>query len=71
MYVDEIRAHALILFSCIADDALFLEWEDLSEASKQEFEDNGPIPCEGRGFAGIWCERCRFGQTEELENETV
>lgn len=46
---------------CYADEQLFLPWEEMNEKSRLEFTLNGPIPCEGGGVPGFWCEACRFG----------
>lgn len=51
--------------ACHAPEDLIGEWDVLSDAAKQEFEDNGPIPCEGNGWTGPWCEGCRFGSVEK------
>ena len=47
---------------CFADPVLFLKSEDLPKNAIAEFKKNGPIPCEGSGWPGVWCEGCRFGK---------
>ena len=53
------------LVECYAKPILFEPWENLSEEVKYEFMTNGPIPCEGGGVPGMWCDGCRFGKVYE------
>lgn len=64
--MDKGRAYSLTAFICTADDDLFGEWDDLPDHARQEYEDNGPVPCDGGGVPGEWCTRCRFGRTETV-----
>jgi hypothetical protein len=50
--------------SCYADPRLFEEWDTLSKDAKLEFIKNGPVPCEGGGTPGQWCDSCRFGHVD-------
>jgi len=49
---------------CFGKEELFWEWEDMPDWAKQEFEDNGGIPCEGSGSPAEYCSECRFGKVE-------
>lgn len=51
----------LITAECFADPVLFLDWDEMPLGARGEFEVRGPIPCEGGGVPGEWCEQCRFG----------
>ncbi len=62
------RQTALVTCHCHAKPALFGHWDSLTEAARTEFAINGPIPCEGLGRVGQWCEGCRFGVVEDPEN---
>ena len=55
------RMSADVRCVCYASPKLFVPWEQLSTAAKNEFVRNGPIPCEGGGVPGSWCGECRFG----------
>jgi hypothetical protein len=46
---------------CFADPVLFVGWEKMPDSARNEFNQNGPIPCEGGGLPGEWCQGCRFG----------
>jgi hypothetical protein len=63
------RAWAVVLFECHARDSLFGPWEDMTAADRNEFIENGPIPCEGGGVPGSWCENCRFGAASILDSD--
>lgn len=63
------RAESTVLCQCYGAPELFLAWDDMPRAVRQEFEKNGPIPCEGGGVPGPWCEDCRFGKVHEPEDE--
>ena len=52
---------------CFADPKLFFPWDELNEKARDEFDTNGPIPCEGGGVAVSWCADCRFGKVDEPE----
>lgn len=54
----------LITAQCFADPVLFLPWDEMTSEARDEFDVNGPIPCEGGGVPGEWCEQCRFGNVE-------
>lgn len=54
----------LVTATCYAAPVLFIRWDDMPKGAKDEFDRNGPIPCEGGGTPGEWCEQCRFGQVE-------
>lgn len=56
-------------FHCYAANELFLPWDQLSQRAKDEFDNNGPIPCEGGGVPGPWCDNCRFGSIGEPDVE--
>ncbi len=56
-----IRRETSSIAECYASPDLFVDWDKASKAAKNEFEVNGPIPCEGGGLPGFWCEGCRFG----------
>lgn len=60
------RASQGLVAHCYAMPALFLPWEELSPAARQEFTTHGPIPCEGSGAVGVWCQSCRFGELVEV-----
>lgn len=62
---DTIRDSATVEYLCYADEMLFGEWNDLLPIAQQEFENNGPVPCEGSGWAGPYCAHCRFGEVLE------
>jgi len=53
---------------CFADPELFKPWGEMSSKAKQEFDVNGPIPCEGGGLPGLWCDGCRFGHVNEPDD---
>lgn len=63
------RIRAIIAADCFADKSLFLPWENLSRAAKNEFDKNGPVPCEGGGIPGEWCSNCRFGKLLNIDME--
>lgn len=63
------RAESDVRCQCFAKPVLFLAWEKLPKSARDEFTNNGPIPCEGGGVPGAWCSGCRFG--EVLEPEAV
>lgn len=52
---------------CFAKPILFIGWDNMPADAKEEFETNGPIPCEGGGLPGEWCAGCRFGKVLEPE----
>lgn len=52
---------------CYASPELFKSWASMSKAARKEFDKNGPIPCEGGGIPGQWCDMCRFGTVDEPE----
>ena len=54
----------LITAECLADPGLFLDWDEMTSEARDEFDVNGPIPCEGGGVPGEWCEQCRFGEVD-------
>ena len=54
---------------CFVDPLLAMPWEAMGEAEQHEFEQNGPIPCEGGFVPGEWCGDCRFGLVEMSEGE--
>ena len=54
----------LVTASCHAAPGLFLDWDDMTSEHRDEFDLHGPIPCEGGGVPGEWCEGCRFGNVE-------
>ncbi len=64
----EPRHETVTLASCHASPKLFIEWDKMSKAAKNEFETNGPIPCEGGGVPGFWCDGCRFGKIGDPED---
>ncbi len=64
-YRSQPRAVTTVECECHAAAELFLRWEELSPAARKEFQDQGPIPCEGGGLPGEWCARCRFGVVKE------
>ena len=55
--------------SCFADPRLAMAWEAMGEAERDEFEQHGPIPCDGGFMPGEWCGDCRFGHVEMSEGE--
>lgn len=57
---DEARDTGWVEFECHAPEGYFLAWEKVPDEFKAEIEDAGPIPCEGGGAIGTWCEDCRF-----------
>jgi hypothetical protein len=59
------RAESEIIATCYAKPVLFMELDDMPQDAKDEFEKNGPIPCEGGGVPGVWCNRCRFGEVSD------
>jgi|CXWL01.1.fsa_nt_gi hypothetical protein len=61
------RLTTQVLCECFAKDVLFKPWDKMPKSAQEEFEKNGPIPCEGGGVPGQWCERCRFGKVREPE----
>ena len=61
------REESDVRCQCFAKSDLFLDWDDMSLAAKNEFARNGPIPCEGSGTPGIWCDGCRFGKVLKPE----
>ena len=63
------RLSATVLCECYASPILFEPWYQMPEAARQEFEINGPIPCQGGGVPGEWCAGCRFGKVHEPEVE--
>lgn len=63
------RAKATLVAECYADPCLFRA--DLTRDEMNEFVVNGPIPCEGGGVPGEWCDGCRFGQLEVIDIELM
>lgn len=59
------RASAVWIAQCFVGEALTQPWEQLTDAQQQEFEDHGPVPCDGSFGPGPWCWDCRFGHFEE------
>jgi len=64
-----IRRKAELEAQCFADPELFKPWDQMTAAAKSEFDKNGPIPCEGGGVPGEWCNGCRFGCLITLEDD--
>lgn len=58
------RSERLLSCRCFADPVLFRQWEHMPQEARDEFKNNGPIPCEGGGVPGEWCAGCRFGRVE-------
>lgn len=63
------RAVKTIEFQCFASPKFFLAWEDTPQIVKDEIKANGPVPCEGGGVVGAWCESCRFGVWMEKDGD--
>ena len=61
------RCESNVRCQCLAKPVLFLDWDKMPKSAQQEFTKNGPIPCEGGGVPGPWCEECRFGKVLEPE----
>ena len=59
------RRSTTVQCDCFASPILFEPWDQMPENARQEFKINGPIPCEGGGLPGQWCEGCRFGKVHE------
>lgn len=53
--------------TCFADPVLFLDWDEVPAEAQNEISVNGPIPCEGGGLPGEWCQDCRFGKLSDPE----
>lgn len=66
--MDEPRRETDTRAECYADERLFLPWDDMPKAIQNEFTKNGPIPCEGGGVPGQWCDACRFGVVHAPED---
>ena len=56
--------YVLVTAMCHAARGLFLAWDEMEPEGRDEFNLNGPIPCEGGGVPGEWCEECRFGTVD-------
>jgi hypothetical protein len=67
MRQEKVRRESDVTFQCFGKPELFGPYEKMTEAAKEEFENNGPIPCEGGGRPGFWCVGCRFA--EVIEND--
>ena len=65
------RATAEIVADCFADPRLFVGWDKMTDAERNEFTVNGPIPCEGGGIPGTWCDGCRFGEVVNVDVEIL
>lgn len=65
---DKPRCVSVWEFACYASKEAFIRWEEVPDEWKQEFNDNGSVPCDGGGNTGPWCGDCRFG-TEEWVGE--
>lgn len=69
--IKEPRAKSTLEAECYAHPRLFLPYEQLNKAERREFDTNGPIPCEGGGTPGEWCNGCRFGGLQTIEVEIL
>jgi hypothetical protein len=61
----KVRRESDVTFQCFGKPELFGTYEQMTEAAKEEFRKNGPIPCEGGGRPGFWCVDCRFAEVVE------
>ena len=62
---DDATAWATWIATCHIALELRQPWETMTDAQQQEFEDHGPVPCDGSFAPGPWCADCRFGEFEE------
>jgi hypothetical protein len=65
MRQEKVRRESDVTFQCFGKPELFGPYEKMTEAAKEEFKNNGPIPCEGGGRPGFWCADCRFAEVVE------
>jgi hypothetical protein len=65
MRQEKVRRESDVTFQCFGKPELFGPYEKMTEAAKEEFKTNGPIPCEGGGRPGFWCADCRFAEVVE------
>lgn len=56
----EARSIGEVVIACHAPDDYFED--DISDEVDAECAANGPIPCEGGGYVGLWCQDCRFSK---------
>ena len=61
------REIGTIQVQCFAKPVLFGKWDEMPQAARDEFANNGPIPCEGGGKLGTWCDGCRFGSVSQAD----
>ena len=66
----EPTSSSTIQVDCYADKRMFLpDFNDMPKDMQNIFKGSGSIsiPCEGSGYAGIWCEKCVFGKVVEID----
>lgn len=54
-------------YRCYAPPVLFGPWEAVPLHLQDDCATHNGLPCDGGGFPGSWCLRCRYGD-ERLEN---
>jgi hypothetical protein len=52
---------------CSANEDYFTD--TIPDEVNAELIANGPIPCEGQGYLGYWCDECRFGRVQVVDSQ--